>query len=182
MLKDEFKVPHRLLQALLLFFMATMLMGSDCAHRQPTIEDGNELEGALRSFHKNLRWARYEDASRLVADEYKQVFLGRYEELGEDFHITMLEVVSVKMQPLEKGDKWPVADVEVEQEWYIEPNMTVKKDTFVETWNRRQTSWVLEERVTKKEWRELQKKEKEEAAAKAAAEKETAEKEAAKEE
>jgi len=167
MLKDEFHIPHRLIQILLLFFTATMLMGSECAHRQPTIEDGNELEGALRAFHKNLRWARYEEASRLVADEYKQVFLGRYEELGEDFHITMLEVLTVKMELLDEDEKWPTATVEVKQEWYIEPNMTVKKDTFVEEWHRRQTTWVLKERITKDEWREREKKEKEEAAEKA---------------
>ena len=88
MLKDEFHIPHRLIQ-ILLFFTATMLMGSECAHRQPTIEDGNELEGALRAFHKNLRWARYEEASRLVADEYKQVFLGRYEELGHPCRLAL---------------------------------------------------------------------------------------------
>lgn len=159
--------PRLLSRLLTLMFAGLMLMGADdCGQRQPTLEDGNELTGALRTFHKNLRWARYDDASRLVAVEYQQTFLGRYEELGEDFHMISLEVTKVTMESDEKLRK-PIAIVEVEQEWYIEPDMTVKKEKFIERWQREQTTWLLQERVEKEEWREREKEKKAEAALKA---------------
>lgn len=136
---------------------------SGCMSSKPTIEDGQELQGALRNFHKNLRWARYEFASELVADAYRPTFMGRYEELGEDFHIVMLEVKKVVMVPGERRSSHDVnppsarARVEVEQQWYREPSMTVRKDKYVELWRRQRDGWRLTERLLREEWREREK-------------------------
>ncbi len=136
--------------------------GCQTMNRPPSIEDGTELESALRGFHKNLRWARYEKAAYFVAEDFKQSFLGRYEEHGEDFHITLLEIKDLEMKSADREKEEPVhAIVDVEQHWYKEPNMTVQKERFIERWDRQQSGWRLVSRMEKDEWRELQKEKKE---------------------
>lgn len=144
--------------------------------RSPSMDDGTELQDALRAFHKNLRWARYDHAAKLVADSYEPTFSGRYEELGEDFHMVSLEVTDVEMQ---KGDKKASARamVTLEQQWYIEPNMSVKKEKFVELWARTPAGWRLTERLEKKVWREREKERKAREAEKAPVEDEATPKE-----
>ena len=86
-----------------------------------------------------------------VSDSYRQRFLGRYEEMGEDLHIISLEVKKVAFENEEKAR---LAIVELEQQWYREPNMTVKKDKLIERWERTAQGWRLAARMTKKEYRD----------------------------
>lgn len=155
---------------LMVTFTAPAMMGCQPQpERSPSMDDGTELQDALRAFHKNLRWGRYDHAAKLVDDSYEPTFSGRYEELGEDFHMVSLEIMDVEMQ---KGDKKASARalVTVEQQWYIEPNMSVKKEKFVELWARTQAGWRLTERLEKKEWREREKERKAREAEEAATE------------
>lgn len=161
------RIARRTLHALAIIALLLMtgpLMGNTgCStmNRPPSIEDGTELDSALRGFHKNMRWARYEQAAYLVSSEYKQTFLGRYEEYGEDFHITLLEVRDVEMREADRDKEIPVhAIVEVEQHWYKEPNMTVKKERYMERWERSQNGWRLHDRIEKEEWRAREKERK----------------------
>lgn len=108
--------------------------------------DPQKLRFFVTQFHRNLRWARYEQASQYIEKERREGFLGRYEELGEDFHIVELEVKSLDFK---KGDK--TAKVEVLQRWYREPNMTVRSERYVETWTPTMTGWSLTTREKKKE-------------------------------
>ena len=142
------------------------LGSSSCASLspKPTVEDSVELDGAMRGFHRDLRWARYEEASQLVAESYQQAFLGRYEEYGDDLHITLLEVRDVKLER-DQVKRAQLAWVEVEQEWYKEPNMTLKKERYMERWEREQQGWRLTERIEKQEWRERERAKKKESAA-----------------
>lgn len=149
------------MMALALALVAPALGCGANTPRQPTVDESNELQGALRNFHKNLRWARYEFAAELIVDEYKQTFLGRYEELGDDFHIVMLEVTKVELLPGEELGQ-ARASVEVEQQWYKEPNMTVKKDVFIELWERDRSGWRLTERLPRDEYRAREKRRKQE--------------------
>ena len=146
-------LPRRplLLVALLLCFACTL---GACAASQNSVDDTVALRHSLNNFHKNLRWARYEYAVSQVSPTFRERFLGRYEEMGDAFHITQLEVKKVDF---DKEDKLTIAHVRVEQHWYKEPNMTVRKQKFVETWRRERSGWMLGDRMLLKEWRALQK-------------------------
>ena len=147
------------LRLMLASLLALMLCTSGCmTPPTPTVEDSSDLNTALQLFHKHLRWANYESAAALVAPTWRNVFLGRYEEYGEDFHMVMLEVLKVEMVAGESA-MTPQARVEVEQQWYREPNMTVKKERFVEEWQRSRNGWMLTQRTEKQEWKERQKAE-----------------------
>ena len=75
--------------------------------------------------------------------------------MGDDFHIVQLEVKKVDFEKDDK--KQSLAYVQIEQQWYKEPNMTVKKDKIVETWKRNREGWKLTSRLKYKEWKARQK-------------------------
>ncbi len=150
----------RVLIGLVCVMALSVGMGSSSCHpmnQPPSMEDGSELESALRGFHKNLRWARYEEASQLVAESYRPSFMGRYEEYGEDLHITLLEIRDIEMNQGETPEDKTYALVEVEQEWYREPSMTVKKERYMERWESTRHGWRLVERMEREAWREKEK-------------------------
>ena len=119
------------------------------AHENPKTAD--ELRVILQDFHMKLRWSLWEQAAAYTAPAYRNEFLGRYEELGDDFKIVNLEIKQVTL-----GD--PISTVDVEQEWYLEPNMVVQKKRYIESWVTVNGTWLIAERIPKEEWRERQKR------------------------
>lgn len=111
-------------------------------------KETTDLRVIVTQFHLKMRWGQWEQASAYLQPEFRNRFSGRYEEYGDDYKITELEVKTVAA----KTDK--LSEVEVEQRWYHEPNMTVQKDRFMETWVMTPAGWRLKERMTKTEWRE----------------------------
>jgi len=109
----------------------------------------NKLKDVLMDFHRRTKWGLYEQASLYVDDDHREAFLGRYEQRGEEFKIVALELISA----VENAGS---AVVEVEQEWYDE-TMVVKKERFIEIWNRQEGAWMRGERMTKKEFRKQKK-------------------------
>ncbi len=146
--------------------------------------DPAALQAEVRAFHTNLRWARWEHASNSIHDAYVQEFMGRYEELGEDYRIVDVTTVSAEI-----GDDGRSAVVEVDQEWYQLPSTSVQKVRFVERWVFEDDRWSLRERMPRDEYRELgrvfpteeadRERAEREAAEQEAAEREAAEREAA---
>ena len=141
-LQADLTVPKALLMSLLVLLLAGCLTPK--AHENP--KTTQELQVALQDFHMKLRWGLWEQAAAYTADNYRNQFLGRYEELGEDYKIVKLEVKQVKL-----GD--PVSTVEVEQEWYVEPVMVVQKKRYIESWVFHAGMWRINERITKEEFR-----------------------------
>ena len=131
------------LLALIVLFVAACITPK--AHENP--KTTQELRLILEDFHMKMRWGLWEQAAAYTTDTYRNQFLGRYEELGEDFKITELNIQAVKL-----GD--PVSTVEIEQEWYVEPDMTVQKKRYVESWVYIAGGWRIAERIPKDEWRE----------------------------
>ncbi len=115
------------------------------AHENP--KSTQELRVVLQDFHMKMRWGLWEQAVQYATDNYRNEFLGRYEELGEDFKITELSIKTVTL-----GD--PITVVEVEQEWYVEPDMTVQKKRYVESWVNVSGVWRINERIPKEEFRD----------------------------
>lgn len=110
--------------------------------------DPQALQETARTFHTNMRWSRWEHASGQVHEAYRQEFLGRYEELGEDFRIVDLEFRSAEL--VEEGF---AAILEVEQEWYLLPDTTVRKERYLERWVYEGGLWLLGERMTQEDYR-----------------------------
>jgi hypothetical protein len=129
-------------------------VGSGCAAAQNSADDGQALKASVTEFHRNLRWSRYEFAAQHVDPTFREAFLGRYEELGEDYHLVQLDIKKLEMGT---EDEKPIATIEVEEKWYKEPNMVVKTDRVVERWTRIRDGWFMSERLKKDEWKEREK-------------------------
>lgn len=140
--KADLTVPRLLFLSLLVLTLTGCLTPK--AHENP--KTTQELQVALQDFHMKLRWGLWEQAAAYTADNYRNQFLGRYEELGDDYKIVKLEVKQVKL-----GD--PISTVEVEQEWYVEPVMVVQKKRYIESWVFHSGMWRINERITKDEFR-----------------------------
>ncbi len=95
----------------------------------------------VNMYHTHMRWARYNQASVYVSPQRREAFLGRHDELGEDYKIVDVEIKDIRM--LKDGD---TAESEVVVEWLREPNMTVRKDKITERWKNVDGMWLLVER------------------------------------
>ncbi len=111
--------------------------------------DPQLLEQEARSFHSNLRWARYEHAADSVHESYRATFEGEYEERGEDF-----EIVDIGMKSADMEEGGRVAVVEVEQQWFELPSTVVETERFVERWVFEDETWLMRERLRRDEYRE----------------------------
>lgn len=134
---------------ILFLLLPLLLVGCITPKANENPKTVDELRTVLQDFHMKMRWGLWEQAAAYTSPEYRNEFLGRYEELGEDFKIVNLEVKSVTL-----GD--PVSTVDVEQESYEEPDMVVQKKRYIETWALVGGTWRITERVPKDEWRARQ--------------------------
>lgn len=136
-----------------ILFLLLVLTFTGCitpkVHENPKTTE--ELRTILQDFHMKLRWGLWDQAAAYASDDYKNEFLGRYEELGDDFKIVNLDIKTVTLDE-------PLSTVDVEQESYTEPSMVVEKKRYIESWIHVSGMWRIVERIPKKEWRERQKK------------------------
>ncbi|MFP4600725.1 MAG: hypothetical protein ACOC9W_03140 [Persicimonas sp.] len=145
----------------ILTILLTALILPACANSpgKEAIDDKANLQAAVMTFHRDMRWQRWESAAMMVAPEERQKFLGRYEQLGEDFSIIELDLKSVS-----QGEN--AAIIDVQQQSMKEPSMVVKKERIIEVWEKRDSAWLLTERMEKDEYKEKMKTDQEEAAKK----------------
>jgi hypothetical protein len=122
------------------------LTGCSAAQTVREQDAASEFQPTFEDFHKLLKWTEFEAASKHVSPLYRETFLGRYDGREESFHIATIDVKRVAVVGLE-------AELEVEQEWYVEPAMTVRKDRFIELWKYEGGVWLLRERLDKEEFR-----------------------------
>ncbi|MBA2663101.1 MAG: hypothetical protein H0U74_12465 [Bradymonadaceae bacterium] len=157
--------------ALVLALVGALLLSVSACATKPEAKrpgDPQALQYNLNNFHLDLRWGRWEQAALYVADGYRQSFLGRYEELGDDFKIVDLNIKSITIEV-------EMAEVDVEQESYKMPSMVVATVRYIEVWKTVGDSWQLFERTERDEYRKAkQEKAKQDAAVKEAAVKEAA--------
>jgi hypothetical protein len=141
----------------LMFAGLFTLMLATFACKTPSSEkkdfaDPRALPFSVNEFYKEFRWGRYEQASMHIDESYRHGFLGRYEELGDSFRIVDLELKSMKFED-------DYAEVEVEQQWYVEADMIVRTERYVEIWKPDSGRWLLHERVEKEAWRKQKEEE-----------------------
>ncbi|MFT4705004.1 MAG: hypothetical protein ACI81R_002712 [Bradymonadia bacterium] len=87
------------------------------------------LEEQVRTFHGHLRWGRVEEAASFVAPEHREVFLGMYDEYGEDYEVTEYEIENINYQRGAEN-----AEVVVWMQWFRLPSTRVQDATYNETW------------------------------------------------
>ncbi len=140
------------LASVLLLFAVTL---GACAHSptEESLDDGRNLQMCVRKFHKDMRWRRWEAAAESIVPAHRQAFLGRYQELGDDFHISDLEIKSLTREK----DK---AIIDIQQEYYKEPANIVKKKRFIEVWKKVDGGWMVDQRMPKKEYKKMKEGEK----------------------
>lgn len=131
-------------------------VGCSAAQVKERPADPAALDMAARNFHKNMRWARWEEASQQVHEAARESFLGRYEELGDDYR-----VVELALRKVEFSDDGFEAILEVEQEWYELPDTTVREGRFIERWVSEEGVWWMRERLSREEFRAREKEERE---------------------
>jgi hypothetical protein len=154
-----------ILSVALFGLIAGGLLGCASTQQSKTdvVTNPEDIQRKIEDFHRFLVWELFDRASSSVHRSYRETFLGKYEEYGDD-----LNIVEMEMKRLERiGPK--SMRVEVEQRWYVEPDMSVDDDRFVEIWKLSGAGWQLHDRMKKKEWRrrkeeERQKKQDETAA------------------
>jgi hypothetical protein len=104
-------------------------------------QEKDDLYKNVKAFHQHMRWGRYHEASGFLQTGEREAFLGRHEELGDDFRVVEYEIKSIKVVKVNE-----TAEAEVVLSWIREPDMRVHKDKIVELWQRRDGRWVLAER------------------------------------
>lgn len=106
-----------------------------------------DLATNVRAFHNHMRWARYHEASAYLQAADQEAFLGRHEELGDDWRVVEYEIKAVRVtRPDEE------AEAEIEVQWIREPDMRVHKDKIIEVWRNLDGHWrVVERRVIPKD-------------------------------
>lgn len=124
-------------------------MGCSTVNNEERPGDPQDLQQEAQNFHRNMRWARYEQASNSVHPAYENEFMGRYEELGDDYNITDIEFKSVDF-----SDDFFEAVIEVQMEWYQLPSTVVESARFMERWVYVDGLWKLRERMRRDEYRE----------------------------
>jgi hypothetical protein len=141
--------------AILILAAAFVLPACANSPNDRSIDDTADLQVAVQTFHREMRWQRWEAAVALVAPEERAAFMARYDELGEDYKISEMEVKSVV-----RGEDSAIVDVE--QQSFKEPAMIVKKERYIEMWEKRDKDWLLIKRELKKEYEERIEEEKRE--------------------
>ncbi len=129
------------------------------AQPPPDTKTTTDLRTTVTDFHLKMRWGMWEQAASYVAPEYLPTFEARYDELGDDFKISNLDIRKVDIVSMSN------ALVDVEQESYKEPEMTVKNLRYIEDWRMTANVWRLHDRMEKDEWEKIQKEKKEAAEA-----------------
>jgi hypothetical protein len=94
---------------------------------------------SVQTYHQHLRWGRYQQAASFLVPEERNAFLGRHDELGDDYKVMNVEIrhLAPEADPNE-------ASAEVIIEWVREPDMVVHKDKRTQTWVLREGAWLLE--------------------------------------
>ena len=99
-----------------------------------------DLKNNVQMYHNLMRWGRYSEAAMYIPPAQQEEFLGRYDELGDDFKIVEMKLKSVRVVAEDK------ATVEMVVEWVRAPSMTVHKDVVTESWVQVKGRWVVQER------------------------------------
>jgi hypothetical protein len=104
----------------------------------------DQVTNAAREYNNDVRWGRYEQASKHVPTDTRQRFVERHTSLEEELEIADFELVSIEVDK-----KKQTAAARVDYTWSLKTRGIVEKTTTKQKWERRDMDWVVasEERV-----------------------------------
>ncbi len=104
------------------------------------------VEEAIRDFHNQLMWGRYEEAAGYLPTEQRGEFIGHWDSLGDDLEYTEFDLGAFEV---DETDGVPRVVVHVELSYYQIPSYIVEETRIRETWGQDPETdyWVLLERV-----------------------------------
>lgn len=140
----------------LVFALLLIMVGCAPNQKNRDVKETTDLKMTLTDYHMKMKWGLWEQASLYIVPAQQEGFLGRHDELGEEYKIVNIEVKSVHFDG-------PRAEVETEREWYDE-GMVVKKERFMEEWHVIDSQWRRGESMRKETWKKVRKKEAEKSA------------------
>ena len=114
-----------------------------CAGSKPKAK--SNLQQNVKAFHQHMRWERYHEASNYLAEGDREAFLGRHDELGDDFRIVEYEIKHLRLVRADEE-----AEAEVVMSWIREPDMRVHRDKVHEIWRNLDGIWTLVEREVRR--------------------------------
>lgn len=129
----------RPLRTILLCGLCLITALSGCATPSGKSNDQKQLKQVASSFHRYLRWGKYDKALEFIDDTERESFRGRYREYEEGFNLVELKIVSVDRSDGE-------ATVEVQQKHYRDDNMIVEDVLIIERWRKTNDTWRLTDR------------------------------------
>jgi len=104
---------------------------------------GPDLRGeflqAVRRYHEDLRWARYNDATLTLAPDLKKEFLSRAHDAEDKLTISEWELFSADVEP--KGKKKAVVQVRIS--WMRTDETILRSTTLEQKWERRRDVWYV---------------------------------------
>jgi hypothetical protein len=104
----------------------------------------DQVTNAAREYNNDVRWGRYDQASKHVPDDVRQRFVDKHSNLEEE-----LEIADYELTTIEVDKKKQSASARVEYTWSLKSRGIVEKTTTRQKWERRDSEWVMarEERV-----------------------------------
>jgi hypothetical protein len=122
-------------------FVSGLLAGCMAGMGYSTLD---QVTNAAREYNNDVRWGRFEQASKHVPSDTRQRFVERHTSLEDDLEIADFELVGIEVDK-----KKQTASARVDYTWALKTRGIVEKTTTKQKWERRDTEWVVasEERV-----------------------------------
>lgn len=95
-----------------------------------------QLHEAVKDFNKYVRWQEWERASKYVAEEDREEFKEKFQEIEEEFRITEFNIRHTDVDDVESK----FAETTVLYRYYILPSVTEKKVRATQNWVWSETS------------------------------------------
>jgi hypothetical protein len=104
----------------------------------------DQVTNAAREYNNDVRWGRFDQASKHVPSDTRQRFVERHSSLEEDFEMNDFELVNIEIDK-----KKQTATARVEYTWSLKTRGIIEKTTTKQKWERRDSEWIVasEERV-----------------------------------
>src|SRR5262245_5487683 len=119
------------MKALGLLVLSGCITGGGYSTRDKVVE-------ATREYNDDVRWGRYESASRHVPKELRRGFVDRHKKLEDELEIADYEVFGIDIDP-----KKTSATARVEYTWTLKRVGLVHKSATRQRWENRDGTWVV---------------------------------------
>jgi hypothetical protein len=98
----------------------------------------DQVTNAAREYNNDVRWGRYDQAADHIAKDQRDRFVERHTSLEEDLEIADFELVNIVVDKAKQ-----TATARVDYTWTLKNRGIVEKTTTKQTWEKRDSSWIM---------------------------------------